>query len=55
MQTGVEATIEDLYRVPRKAELVDGKILHMAPTGGIPGYAEDEIFSSLREYARRTH
>jgi Uma2 family endonuclease len=27
----------------------------MAPTGGAPGYAGDEIFVSLREYARRTH
>ena len=53
-QTCPEATIEDLYRVPGKAELVDGKILHMAPTGGIPGYAGDEIYASLREYARRT-
>jgi Uma2 family endonuclease len=25
----------------------------MAPTGGTPGYAGDEIFASLREYARR--
>lgn len=55
MQTRPEATIEDLYRVSGKAELVDGKILHMAPTGGIPGYAGDEVFASLREYVRRTH
>lgn len=55
MQTRAEATIEDLYHVPGKAELVTGKILHMAPTGGIPGYAVDEIYASLREYARRTH
>lgn len=55
MQTRPEATIEDLYRVSGKAELVDGKILRMAPTGGIPGYAGDEIFASLREYVHRTH
>ena len=48
-----EATIEDLYRVPGKAELVDGKILRMAPTGRMPGAAGDEIFVSLRAYARR--
>jgi Uma2 family endonuclease len=50
------ATIEDLYRVPEdgKAELVDGKIIRMSPTGGEPGYAGDEIFASLREYVRRT-
>ena len=55
MQTHPEATIEDLYRASGKAELVDGKVLLMAPTGGAPGYAGDEIFASLREYARRTH
>jgi len=49
-----EATIEDLYRTPGKAELVDGKILHLSPTGGAPGYAGDEIFVALRECARRT-
>jgi Uma2 family endonuclease len=47
--------MEGLFRVPGKAELVDGKILRMAPTGGIPGYAGDEIYASLREYARRMH
>jgi Uma2 family endonuclease len=43
-----------LYRVPGKAELVDGKIFHMAPTGWKSGYAGDEIFVSLRTYVRRT-
>jgi len=52
-KTCPEATIEDLYRVPGKAELVDGKILHMAPTGRMPGSAGDEIFVSLRSYVRR--
>ena len=54
MSTKVEATIEDLYAVPGKAEIVDGEIVYMSPTGGMPGYAGDEIFVSLREYARRT-
>lgn len=49
-----EATVEDLYRVPGKAELVNGKVVRMAPTGGAPGYASDEIFASIREYARHT-
>jgi len=49
-----EATIDDLSRTPGKAEIVDGKILHFSPTGGAPGFAGDEIFVSLREYARRT-
>lgn len=56
MDIRVEATLEDLYRVPEhgKAELVNGELVLMAPTGGLPGYAAGEIFASLREYARRT-
>src|SRR4051812_33830787 len=54
MTTKAEATIEDLYKVPGKAEIVDGEIALMSPTGDAPGYAGDEIFVSLREHARRT-
>ncbi len=54
MSTKTEATVEDLYAVPGKAELVDGELVLMAPSGDEPGYAADEIFASLREYARRT-
>lgn len=50
MKTKTEATIEDLYDVPGKAELVNGEIVRMSPTGGRPGYAGDEIYFSLREY-----
>ena len=53
MSTKVEATIEDLYKVEGKAELVNGEIILMSPTGCLPGYAGDEIFSSLREYSKR--
>ena len=52
MSTKVEATIEDLYQVEGKAELVNGEIILMSPTGILPGYAGDEIFSSLREYSK---
>ena len=48
------ATIDDLFRFDGKAELVNGEIVHMPATGGLPGFAGDEIFSSLRDYARRT-
>lgn len=48
-----KATIEDLYRISEKAELVNGEIVVKSPTGGMPGYAGDEVFASLREYARR--
>jgi Uma2 family endonuclease len=53
MSTKVEATIEDLYKVEGKAELVNGEIILMSPTGILPGYAGDEIFSSLRNYTKR--
>jgi Uma2 family endonuclease len=51
--TKVDATIEDLYKVEGKAELVNGEIILMSPTGILPGYAGDEIFSSLRDYSKR--
>ncbi len=56
MRTKLEATVEDLYHVPEdgKAEIVDGELVLMSPTGAAPGYAGDEIYVSLREYARRT-
>ena len=53
MSTKVEATIEDLYKVEGKAELVNGEIILMSPTGMLPSYAAGEIFSSLREYNKR--
>ena len=54
MTTKSRVTIDDLYRVPGKAEIVDGQLLVREPTGGRPGYAAGEIFASLREHARRT-
>src|ERR1043165_4228612 len=53
MSTKVEATIEDLYKVKGKAELVNGEIILMSPTGCRPGYAGDKIFSSLDQYSDR--
>ena len=54
MSTKTEATIEDLYKVEGKAELVNGEIVHMSPTGGTPNYAALEITISLRAYVKRT-
>ena len=54
MSTITEATIEDLYRVHGKAEIVNGEIVLMSPTGDLPNSAALEIAVSLREYARRT-
>lgn len=52
--TNAEATVEDLYGVEGKAELVNGEIILMSPTGGLPAYAVREIVSSLREYEKAT-
>jgi len=54
MSTKTEAAIEDLYKVDGKAELVNGEIVHMSPTGKMPSYAAGEIFVSLRHYQRDT-
>ena len=53
MSTKVEATIEDLYKVEGKAELVNGEIILMSPTGRHPGYASDAILVSLFQYSKR--
>lgn len=53
MSTRVEATIDDLYKVDGKAELVNGEIVRMSPTGGLPGFAARQITLSLAEYERQ--
>jgi len=47
------ATIEDLYKVEGKAELVYGEIVKMPPAGEEPNFAGGEVFASLRDYVRR--
>src|SRR5215216_2261119 len=54
MSTKVEATIEDLYKVEGKAELVNGEIVEMPGTGGLPHYAAREITLSLAAYEKTT-
>ena len=56
MSTRTQATIEDLYHVheDRKAEIVDGELVLMSPTGDLPASASGEILVSLRNYARQT-
>ena len=49
-----EATVEDLYRVDSKAEIVNGEIVLMPLTGGLHGYAVARILVSLDDFARRT-
>ena len=51
-----EATVEDLYHVPEqgKAELVNGELVRMTPSGGLHGYAVGRIYASLLRYEQRT-
>src|SRR5688572_21488409 len=53
MTLKTRATIEDLYHVDGKAEVINGEIVHMAASGWAPHYAAAEIFVSLRNYVRR--
>jgi hypothetical protein len=50
MGTKARASIEDLYRVPGKAEIVNGEVVLMSPAGAAPGYAGDVIFM---QYSQR--
>lgn len=56
MVANLEAKIEDLYALPheQKAEIVNGEIVLMPPTGAAPSYAATEIVVSLRNYSRQT-
>jgi len=51
-----QATIEDLYHIPEngKAELVNGELILMPPTGDLPSSASGDIFIALHAYAKRT-
>jgi len=52
--TQTAATLDDLYRVDGKAELIAGRIVRFMPSGDAPNSAALEIAVSLREHARRT-
>ena len=51
-----QATIEDLYHVPDngKAEIVNGELRLMSPTGHLPGRAALRVAISLDAHAQRT-
>jgi Uma2 family endonuclease len=49
MSTNVRATIEDLRNAPGKAEIVDGEIVIMAPTGDMPARAGFKVARSLSQ------
>jgi Uma2 family endonuclease len=45
------ATLDDLARVSDKAELIDGRIVYLMPTGRRPGRVAGRIYRSLDDYA----
>ena len=54
MITTEHPLVEALYRVEGKAEIIDGKIVHLPMTGDEPGYAGDAVFVSLHQHVRAT-
>lgn len=53
MSPGTRATVEELYHVEGKAELVHGEIVCMSPTGLRPGRTGGRIYASLLLYERQ--
>lgn len=47
-----EATADDLYELDEKAEIINGKIVLMSPTGFLPHRAAFNIATRLRECER---
>ncbi len=54
MSINTRATIDDLYRVEGKAELVHGEVLSMVPTGDDPGFASLKVAARLLTYTEQT-
>ncbi len=56
MSAKTQATIEDLYRVPEhgKAEIINGEVVLMSPTGKKPSRAAFKISLRLYEYELST-
>jgi Uma2 family endonuclease len=54
MSIKTRATIDDLYKVEGKAELVNGEIVCMSPTGGRPGKVSLRIAARLLDYEEHT-
>jgi Uma2 family endonuclease len=54
MGTRASALLDELYRNEGKAEIVDGTLVRMSPTGFEHGYAATTIGASLLAHGRRT-
>ena len=46
----IRATIDDLYRVDGKAELIDGRIVHLMATGHLPNIVAGRIYRRLADF-----
>jgi Uma2 family endonuclease len=53
-ETRIEATIADLNRVDGKAEIVNGELVLMSPTGFLPGRAGGAVYLRLMAYEEAT-
>ncbi len=51
-KTSVDGLWQQLARTPEKAEIVNGKVVTMPPTGDDPNHAGFEIAVSLRQYVK---
>jgi len=54
MSVKIEEIKEQLYSISEKAEIVQGEIVKMSPTGGKPGRAGGKIYTSLDRYEQQT-
>lgn len=50
MSAKTAATIAQLTQCQTKAEVVNGELVMLAPTGFVPGRASGEMYASLRAY-----
>ncbi len=51
--SSAEQLVAELYTIDGKAEIVDGRIVMMSPTGEMPGRAAGSIYASLRLYEKK--
>jgi Uma2 family endonuclease len=49
-----EATVDDLYELDQKAEIINGEIVLMAPTGFLPSRASGAIYRHLYAHEKST-
>ncbi len=50
----IDPLVEELMQIDGKAEIIEGEILKIMPTGDRPSYAAGEIFFALRQWIQET-